>query len=106
MASFQGIVQTQYQGAKGGEGLYEQDQQQVTGLAAGPGGPIQDPVIVLDMAGLAQAHDPQGGGDGAFPWGQDGTYQQPLGMLPDSPGEKGCEYHHQPGKLNGQGEHR
>jgi hypothetical protein len=69
-ASFQGVVQTQHQGTKGSEGVHQQDQQQTTGFPAGPGGPVQDSVIVLEAPGLAQAHDPQGGGDGALAWGR------------------------------------
>ena len=48
-------------------------------------------MLALEELALAQAHDPQAGGDRADTGGEDGTNQEDLRMAPDPPGEEGDE---------------
>jgi hypothetical protein len=48
-------------------------------------------VIVLEVGFVAEAHDTQGGGDGALTGSKDGTDDQDLGMLPGPFPEDGSE---------------
>jgi hypothetical protein len=52
---------------------------------------IQDPMIILEMLIVAQAHHVQAGRDGSFAYRQDGTDQQRLCVFPNRLGKQGLK---------------
>ena len=48
-------------------------------------------MVGLEVGLVAEAHDAQGGGDGALPGSENGADEQDLGMLPGALAEDGGE---------------
>jgi hypothetical protein len=57
-------------------------------MATTPNGTVQDPMIVLKMMLVRQAHHPKSTGDGALAGAQNGTDQKNLGTTPDTQGKQ------------------
>ena len=69
----------------------QEQQEQVAEGTTGPGGAVEDPVIGLEVALVAQPHDAQGSGDGALAGREDRADEQDLGMLPGRGAEKAAD---------------
>jgi hypothetical protein len=62
-------------------------------------------MVVLEVGLVAQAHHMEGRGDGAFPWRENRSNQQNLGMLPDTLGKQGRKAYNHMQHFERQGEH-
>src|SRR3712207_2794732 len=75
-------------------GTQQEQQQEMAEGTAGPGGAVEDPVLGLDVALVAQPHDAQGSGDGALAGREDRADEQDLGVLPGRGTEAAAEGRH------------
>src|SRR5262249_20790921 len=86
-----GVVQSQHDGSSGSKRAHQQAEQDLTSGEGRPEGTVQHPMVVLKLRVLAQAHDAQDRGHGAFARRENCTHEQDLSVLEYRIGEKRYE---------------
>ena len=86
-----GVVNGEDQGGVVGQDRQDQSEQDPSGLEAGPFVAVEEAMIVGVAGVVAMAHDPQGGGDGASPGGEQGADGEEPGLGPGPAGEEWSE---------------
>jgi hypothetical protein len=81
-AALNRVIETQHHRPGRGEDADQQAQQQAGGVAGGPGGAVEHPMVIGETSLPHQAGDAQEARHRALPGSQDGADQQRFGMAP------------------------
>src|SRR4051794_34231717 len=87
-ASLDGVIEPEHQRSAGGKGGQQHTKQDEAGMATIPDGTVQNPMIVLKMKLVGQAHHSQSTCNSSLARGQNGPNQQNLRTTPDTLGKE------------------
>ena len=100
-----GVIEPEHDRPAGDEVGEQHTKQDETGMPTIPDGTVQNPMIVLKMMLVGQAHHPKSTGDGALAGAQNGTDQKNLGTTPDTQGKQRTKRKNDERQLRWQGGH-
>src|SRR3954451_17401490 len=90
-ASLDGVIEPEHQRSGGSKGGQQHTKQDETGMTTIPDGTVQNPMIVLKMKLVGQAHYSQSTRNGSLAGGQNRPNQKNLRTAPDAAGKTADE---------------